>query len=409
MGQGARCGAQTIFAAGVRAADARLALAGALQERPLEPAPGRLLCLAIGKAAVGMAEVALGRLRPDRIVVVTTYENEAPVAGAEVFAAGHPVPDENGLEAARAVEELVRSAGADDHVLVLISGGASALLPAPVAGLTLDDKRQVNACLLSGGLDIGQMNLVRQRLSRLKGGGLARLAAPARVTALVLSDVIGDDLRAVASGPCAPPLGTNAGARELLVAHGLWDKLPEAARAVLSRPDAPGTLRAPEAELRLIGSNALSLQAMATAAPGAMVFPEPLVGDVAAAARRIVERTGPGTWLFGGETTVRLTGDGLGGRNQELALRVALEAERAGWRAGWVFLSGGTDGRDGPTDAAGALVDHATLERIRDAGIDPQEALGRNDSYHALKAAGDLLITGATGTNVADLQVLMRP
>ena len=408
MVSGARSGALSIFRAGVAAADARGAVARALESRLVPPCAGRLLCIAIGKASVGMAEVAIGHLRPDATLVVTNYENDQPLPGAALHLAGHPVPDENGLAAGRAVEELVRSAGADDHVLVLISGGASALLPAPVAGISLADKARVNALLLGAGLDITAMNLVRQQLSRLKGGGLARQAAPARVTGLILSDVIGDDLRVVASGPTCAPIGTLQEARETLRDAGIWDDLPAPVAACLSHDHPPAADPGNAVENHLIGSNAQSVAAMARAAPGAVVYPRPLVGDVAEAASAIARGTGPGTWLFGGETTVRLTGDGLGGRNQELALRVALLAEEEGWPDGWVFLSGGTDGRDGPTDAAGGLVDAGTLARIRAAGIDPLDALARNDSYHALKAAGDLLITGATGTNVADLQVLMR-
>jgi hydroxypyruvate reductase len=165
----------------------------------------------------------------------------------------------------------------------------------------------------------------------------------------------------------------------------------------------------PAADNRLIGSNALSVAAMAAAAPGARVPPGPLVGDVSAAAARIIAEGGPGVTLWGGETTVRLTGRGLGGRNQELALRVALAAEAAGWPPGWAFLSAGTDGRDGPTGAAGGLVDAGTCARIRAAGLDPAALLADNDSHRALAAAGDLVVTGGTGTNVADLQVLIRP
>jgi hydroxypyruvate reductase len=178
--------------------------------------------------------------------------------------------------------------------------------------------------------------------------------------------------------------------------------MPETCRAALRRPAQP----VPEAGWHLIGSNRMSVEAMATAAPGAMVDPDPLVGDVAEAAARVAAAAyaGPGTTLWGGETTVVLRGDGRGGRNQELALRVAVALE--GLEAPWAFLSGGTDGRDGPTDAAGGVVDHGTLGRIAAAGLDMDAILARNDSYRALEAAGDLLITGATGTNVADLQVL---
>ncbi len=417
--------AERLFRAGVAAADPVRAVEAALARRPLAPPPegGVTHVIAVGKAARGMAAAALPSVpAPGRALVVTNRENARPLEGAEVMAAGHPVPDEAGLAAARAVIALLGEAGARDRILTLISGGGSALLPAPVEGITLEDKAEVNRLLLASGADIHAMNLIRQQLSRLKGGGFLALAAPAGVRALLISDVIGDDPRVIASGLTAPPLGTRAEARALLERLGVWEALPEAVRAHLERPEPPA-LPLPEADNEIIASNAVSLAAMARAARSlgadarVRVFPAPLTGDVADAARRIMDfaGSGPGICLFGGETTVRLgrqggepgKGAGRGGRNQELALRLALLAEAAGWRD-YAFLSGGTDGRDGPTDAAGGLVDGATPARIRAAHVDPQAALARNDSYHALKAAGDLLITGPTGTNVADLQVLIR-
>ena len=399
--------ARQLFTAGVAAADPSGAVRRALEKASVAAPPGgRLVVIALGKAALGMARAAMAAARPDAVLVVTNYENAAELPGAQVMASGHPVPDARGEAAARRVEALLGDLGPGDRVLALISGGGSALLPAPAPGLTLEDKARVNRLLLASGAEITEMNLVRQQLSRLKGGGFLRVAAPAGVTALILSDVIGDDLRVIASGPTVAPIGTQAEARAALQARGIWEDLPESVRAHLSAPSEAPDL--PTADNRLIGSNAQSVVAMAAAAPDAQVIEAPLEGDVAEAAARIAA-LGPGTWLMGGETTVVLRGTGRGGRNQELALRVALLAEARGWVPGWVFLSGGTDGRDGPTDAAGGLVDAGTLGRIRAAGLDPQALLARNDSYAALQAAGDLLITGATGTNVADLQVLIRP
>ena len=400
--------ATDLFMAGVNAADPFNAVDAALSGAPLAPCDGRTFIVAVGKAAGGMARAALAHYPdPAGVIIVTNYENAAAIPGAQVFAAGHPVPDENGAKAANAVIALLDDTQEGDRVLVLVSGGGSALLPAPVAGVSLADKAAVNEALLGGGIEITDMNLVRQNLSRLKGGGLARLAAPAQVTALILSDVVGDDLRVIASGPTVLPIGTRAQARELLQSGGLWQALPVSVTRHLSS-DAPVDPIGVAPENRLIGSNAMSLAAMAAVAPQATVWPEPLVGDVAAASNVIAGISGAGCWLFGGETTVRITGGGLGGRNQELALRVALLAEQFGWQGDWVFLSGGTDGRDGPTDATGGLVDGGTLARMRGAGVDPMAALADNDSYTALKAAGDLLMTDATGTNVADLQVLIR-
>lgn len=405
--------ARQAFDLGVDAADPNRALARALNARPIPVGPdGKLFIVSVGKAAIGLVETAMSRLssRPvTRAIAVTNYENERPIAGVEVFGAAHPVPDENGAKAARAVMGMVSDATAEDLVLCLISGGASALLPAPVPGLTLADKIAVNEMLLSSGLDIQQMNLVRQSLSQLKGGGLRRLAAPAQVCSFILSDVLGDDLRAIGSGPSVAPIGPVSDARDLLQQAGLWQRLPAPVQSALSRPDDPDLPQAPQAYL--IGSNALSLQAMAKAASAEISTPD-LEGDVADAADRVVTEaraTGPKARIaFGGETTVTLTGTGRGGRNQELAIRVALEAQRQGLDGPWCFLSGGTDGRDGPTDAAGGLVDDTTLDRLAAGGVQTKALLANNDSYAILQAAEDLLMTGATGTNVADLQILLR-
>lgn len=389
--------------AGIAAADPGAAVARNLQQGLFQPPSGRLFLLAIGKAAGAMMSAALAALpKPHAALVVTNYENAGPVPGARVMAAGHPVPDENGLQAGLAVQKMLARTKAEDAVLVLVSGGGSALVPAPVTGLTLEDKAEVNRLLLSAGLDITQMNMVRQHLSRLKGGGLLRAASPAPVTALILSDVIGDDLRVIASGPTVAPICTRAEAMRLLEDHGLWPRVPDAVRSVLRREGEDTSL--PAAANHLIGSNAQSVAAMAAMLPGAQTESVPLEGDVTDAAARVVAMTErPGVTVLGGETTVTLRGTGLGGRNQELALRVALALQG---RAGWRFLSAGTDGRDGPTDAAGAIVDGGTGARIVQAGGDPDALLANNDSYTALKLAGDLLITGGTGTNVADVQIL---
>ncbi|ATX66259.1 glycerate kinase type-2 family protein [Roseinatronobacter bogoriensis] len=395
-----------LFGIGVKAADPARAVQTSLLENPISlPETGKLFVLGLGKAACTMTEAALTHLPgPVSALVVTNYENSRPVPGAKVLASGHPIPDENGLRAAGVAEELLAQAGKKDKVLVLVSGGGSALLPAPVEGLTLAEKAEVNRLLLGAGLDIGRINAVRQHLSRLKGGGVLRQAAPAPVTALILSDVIGDDLRAIASGPTVAPLMPRAEVVSMLKQHGLWGNLPQAAQEALNRKENAAAL--PVAQNRLIGSNRLSLSAMLEARPDARIFSDALVGDVAQAAAQIVvcARTGGQQLaLFGGETTVILRGSGRGGRNQELALRIALALQG---KPGWRFLSAGTDGRDGPTDAAGAIVDGGTVARISAAGGDPEALLAQNDSYRALSLSGDLLITGATGTNVADLQIL---
>lgn len=402
-----RAQARAIFDAGVAAADPYLAVAKALDAQPMKSVGGKTIILAVGKAAMHMAKAAVERVSGDvDTFVITNKENAYPVDYANVYTAGHPVPDESGAKAASDVITKLQAASDKDQILALISGGGSSLMPAPVDRITLADKAEVNRLLLGCGADIGEMNLVRQQLSTLKGGGLLRIAAPAPVRGLILSDVVGDDLRLIASGPTVGPVGTREQAVELLKFYSIWDQLPASIKTHLLQA-APDLRPLPKAENQLVGSNPISVAAMKTVAPEAEVCTAPLTGDVAEAAEIIV-KSGTGITLFGGETTVRLTGDGLGGRNQELALRVALLAEKQGWHGDWVFLSGGTDGRDGPCDAAGGIVDNTTLKRMRDAGISPEDMLANNDSYHALKPVGDLLMTGPTGTNVADLQVLIR-
>lgn len=383
-----------IFQAGVKAADPYLAVSEALDDVPV-PA----LIVAVGKAARSMAKAALVRFAGVKCLVVTNYENASDLDGAVVMAAGHPVPDENGAAAAKAV--IAALDAVEGPVLALISGGGSALLPAPAGALTLADKARVNDLLLGSGLDIVAMNLIRQQLSDLKGGGFLRHAAPSKVTALILSDVIGDDLSAIASGPTVGPIGTAGQAIALLQAHGLWEDLPKVVRDHLLQAAPPAPL--PEARNILVGSNGKSVAAMKDAAPAAHMIATPVTGDVADAARMICDQAVVGTTVWGGETTVVLRGTGRGGRNQELALRIAQEAALRGWTE-WTCLQAGSDGRDGPTDAAGGIVDQDTLGRI--GNLD--RLLANNDSYAALKAAGDLLITDATGTNVADLGVMIR-
>ncbi|RPE71152.1 hydroxypyruvate reductase [Pacificibacter maritimus] len=403
-----RTRAMNYFTAGVDAADpergVEAALAGAKFSNPT--------LIAIGKAARAMTQAALRHMSPETVIVVTNYENAMPLAGAEVIAAAHPIPDAEGACAALRVEEALSMAQGD--VVILISGGGSALLPAPVMGVSLEDKAKVNAVLLASGADIGTMNLVRQQLSRLKGGGLLRAAAPSFVTTLALSDVVDNDLRVIASGPSIAPIGTREDAVTALKHLNIWEKMPRSVQEHLTAPE-PDLGPLPDSEITLVGSNQHSVDAMvalAQAEAPVHVYPSPLVGDVGEAAQKIIDFSqsageGKGVYLFGGETTVALTGDGLGGRNQELCLQVVKRAKAQGI-TNFTFLSGGTDGRDGPTDAAGGIVDDATTARLVAAGLDLDDVLARNDSYHALEATGDLLKIGATGTNVADLQVFIR-
>ena len=390
-----------LFTVGVAAADPYEAVRTALAEDPFEPA----LIVSVGKAAMRMAEAALDTLgRGARCLVITNYENARDLDGAEVFASGHPIPDENGAKASQAVLDAL-DAGAGP-VLALISGGGSALLPAPAKGISLEEKAEVNRLLLASGADIRQMNLVRQQLSRLKGGGFIVSAEPHPVRALILSDVVGDDLSTIASGPTAPSLGTAGDAIQMLKRFGLWDYISDSVRDHLA---AVGRIRRLKSgDNRLIGSNTQSLRAIAAEIEGVTLLADPVEGDVAEAARLICDQAAKsGFTLWGGETTVQIKGKGKGGRNQELALRIAVEAGKRGWGE-WMCLQAGTDGRDGPTDAAGAIVDQGTLGRIAAKGGDIGMYLANNDSYTALSLSGDLLVTGATGTNVSDIGILFR-
>ena len=410
--------AKALFQAAVDRADPAQALRAQLTASPLPPLPegGKNVLLAVGKAAIPMMRECLDLIPDaDQALAITNPENYTEISGASVICGAHPVPDETSAAAGQAAIELARSLGPNDRLIALISGGGSALMVAPAPGLSLADKAAVNKLLLASGLEINEMNLIRQQLSDTKGGGLLRHAAPAQVQAFILSDVIGDDLRAIASGPTVAPIGTRDQAREILQRAGIWDSAPQAVRSRLSAAvEAPET--PPPATNTLIGSNRHSLKAMMAAAAeewSPKLVSHRLVGDVARAAETVVAAAEaapedkPIALIFGGETTVQLTGTGLGGRNQELALRVAkLGAGRLS--GNWLFLSGGTDGRDGPTDAAGGIATSATWDAIKAAGQDPEALLANNDSYAALRAADALLITGGTGTNVADVQVFLR-
>lgn len=406
-----------LFDIGVKAADPALAVRRELQEHPLAPIKGRYHLIAIGKAAIAMMKEALAHLPHGaeyHATAVTNSENAVALENVTVFATGHPIPDENGLAAANFITQNLSTTTADDMVLCLVSGGGSALLPSPVPGITLDDKIETNRLLLGSGLDIEQMNLIRQNLSTLKGGGLSALAYPATVRSLIISDVIGDDPRAIASGPTATKIGSRAQAKDALIKSNLWDQLPQSIRTYLGAKESGGSSTPTMVTNKILASNAHSVAAIIAANDhlNPTLVDGRLGGDVSEAAQTIVDyitanlADGPQLFIWGGETTVKLRGNGIGGRNQELALRVALLSQNIG--GNWAFLSGGTDGRDGPTDAAGGIVTHTSFLKLTQSNIDIARALDANDSYTALNQINDLLITVATGTNVADIQLFLK-
>ncbi len=388
----------------------------------LDDAPTYII--AIGKAAAAMAQAVRDSGCTAPGIVVTHDEGFAEIDNMRCFASAHPVPDARGLAASEAVILAANELGADDHLLLLISGGGSALLPAPTDGVTLKDKMALNAALLASGLDIHAMNAVRRLFSRLKGGRLARLAAPARITQFLLSDVPGDRLESIASGPavCDPvPLEQVL----VMIADHALDRLDVVARMVarIAEETTDLPLREGDPALRLVdshllASNGLCRTAATTSlaahfADAARLDPPDLAGDAATLARSLAhhvsDTSSPDRMLFGvtgGETTVKLDKiSGKGGRAQEMVLAFADEMHCLGTEAPprWLVLVGGTDGRDGPTDSAGAMIGAA--DPFDAAAV--ARALQNHDSYTYLAAHDQLLEAIPTGTNLGDIAIFL--
>ncbi len=408
-----------VFDAAVAAADPRVVLARHLPEKPR----GRCVVVGAGKSAAVMA-AALEDAWPDvplSGVVVTRYDHAVPTRRIEVLQSSHPVPDANGETAARRILETVRGLRADDLVLALISGGASALLPLPAPGLRLIDKQAMNRVLLASGATISEMNTVRKHLSGIKGGRLAAAAAPARVVTLAISDVPGDDPAVIGSGPTVPDPSTFADTRAIIARYRIKPSPAVAARLDQDADETPKPGSLPHAEYRLIATPMLALRAAAEAARGhgaaPLILGDALEGEsremgvvMSGIARSIAThgepRAAPALLLSGGETTVTI-GEGpagRGGRNTEflLALAVALVGARDVWA-----IAGDTDGIDGTDEAAGAIVTPDTLARARAAGLDARAVLARHDSYSLFDAIGDLVRTGPTLTNVNDVRAIL--
>ena len=399
--------ADAIVRASIQAVLPDEAIRRALAE--FRPGPGRTLLVAAGKAAWQMAKAAVDTLgQVDGGVVVTKYDHvKGAIPGVDCYEAGHPVPDNGSFFATARALELVQGLTADDTVLFLLSGGGSALFEQPfVSGEELQDiTRQLLAC----GADIVEMNTIRKRLSRVKGGRFAQACAPANVFAVVLSDILGDPLDMIASGPACPDASTCRQALAIAEKYGL--KLSDEARRLLT-VETPKTLD--NVTTRITGSVRELCAAAAVQCRALGYEPMLLTDQLCCEAREAgsflasVLRTHAGdgrrlAFLAGGETVVHLTGKGLGGRNQELALAAAPGI--AGLNA--AVFSVGSDGPDGPTDAAGGYVDGDTNAALQAAGLDVFEVLKQNDAYHALKAVDGLLVTGPTGTNVNDVAVAL--
>jgi glycerate 2-kinase len=386
----------------------------------------RVWVIGVGKAAVPMSEAILERLGPalGGGIALTRYGYGGSVEGMRVLEAGHPIPDANGLRAATMIGELADGVSADDLVVCLLSGGGSALLAAPPAGVSIGNLAETTRLLLESGAPIGEINTVRRHLSTLQGGLLTRRLHPAMTITLVLSDVVGNRLEVIASGPTVPDSSTFGDAIDVLRRHRLWERLPAPVRDHLARgadgrtgeTPKPGDPEFQGMVVEIVGDNDAFLESLEQAAQrvGCHVVrvPEPVVGEASDAGRRLGRRAmnlvataGERTLLVaGGETTVMVRGRGQGGRNQEFALAAALEIEGIG---GVCVAALATDGSDGVTDAAGAIVDGSTTGLARRARVDPQAILGENDSHAALDASGDLLFTGPTRMNVADAYVAL--
>ena len=417
------------FQAGITAASPRKAIRDSLNnhhnilnDEKKSTGEGQLIYIAVGKAAVPMMAEMIDIHVPDHAMLVTNYEN-APNNNnkihhyCDINLASHPIPDKNGFIAAQKIIDILIKSQENDVIILLLSGGGSALIPAPIENISLEDKIFINNLLITSGADIHQMNKIRKFFSSLKGGGFSQLAMPAQVKALILSDVPSDDMSAVASGLTIACDDNNDDIISIFKDFNLWDKLPHHIQHIVNTKENI-TPSIDNTKNYMIANNRMCLHAIHHAIGDnypIIVSEDYLIGDVQQAASQICQDMRHATQqhdyvilLYGGETVVKVTGDGLGGRNQELSLRVALEIEKNPLPnnvTSWVFLSGGSDGIDGITDAAGGIVDHSTIKRLHHLNIDIEGCLANNDSYHVLKACGDLVITGATQTNVADFQI----
>lgn len=390
----------------------------------------RLIVAGFGKASCPMAKAIEDGLSDlfDSGVVITKYGHCSghDLKKIRIHEAGHPLPDENGMKGTQEIVNLLRRADEHSIVVCLISGGGSALLVSPQEGITLADKQSVTNLLLKAGADIYELNTVRKHISKVKGGRLAETAFPAKVMSLIISDVMGDRLDVIASGPTSPDGSLYQDALGVIEKFELTGQTPRSVLDMLKSGAEGLTPETPKKESpifdrvenMIIGNNIGALKAAEARAESfglaAEIISSDLTGEAAEVgkwlAKKAVEMRNAGRsarsrcLISGGETTVTVKGSGLGGRNMELALAFAMAIEGID---GITLLSAGTDGTDGPTDAAGAIVDGKTVEKARTAGLDPQGYLSNNDSYNFFRKIGGLLITGPTGTNVMDIQIIV--
>jgi glycerate 2-kinase len=416
----ARTALRTLFDTAIAAADPRAVLASHLPPAPIH---GRCVVVGGGKSAAVMA-AALEDAWPEVALegtVVTRYGHAVPTRRIEVIEASHPVPDENSERGARRLLERVQGLTKDDLVIALMSGGASALLAAPVLGLTLADKQAINRALLACGANITEMNCVRKHLSAIKGGRLAAAAAPAHVITLAISDVPGDDPAVIGSGPTVPDATSFAEARALIARYGITPPPAVAARLAQDDDETPKPGSLPNLDFRMIATPMMALTAMAAKARSLGLTPLILgdalegeaaqMGTVMAGIARSIRAHGqplrpPAVLLSGGETTVTMAGNqaGKGGRNTTFLLGLAIAL---GGAPGVWAVAGDTDGIDGMDEIAGALLTPDTLARAAAAGLDARQSLAAHDSHGFFGVVGDLLVTGPTLTNVNDIRAIL--
>lgn len=389
----------------------------------------KIIPICVGKAAVESAITIQkifkdSQLNLDKGIVVVNEENFKRVKNFKCFKAGHPLPNEESLKASNEIITLLKNTDKNDLVLVLISGGGSALLSLPVNSISLKEKIIVNKLLLNSGANINEINTVRKHLSKIKGGNFTKECFPAKTHSLILSDVIGDDLSSIASGLTVPDPSTFFDAKKILNKYDLWKKIPKSVNSYIKDGMKNSFMETPKpndiifrnSKETIIGSNSISVNEIKKYCERinieSLIWKKDLHGDVKEKAKELVDEIrnkrfkSPIIIVSGGETTVKIQGDGKGGRNQEFALYFCLFAKKKLPNIKYTFLSAGTDGKDGPTDAAGGVIDQNSFNKIKKMGLNLERELFNNNSYHVLQVINSLVIINGTNTNVADIQIL---
>jgi len=389
----------------------------------------KVLIVCIGKASVDMGKkikeiFKKSNFKTEKGVLIVNKENFSNISGFKCFSSGHPIPNKNGLVASKFLEKYLSKLKANDLVLIFISGGGSALAPYPVNGVSLKDKIVMNKILLECGANIKEINTVRKHLSKLKGGNLVKICNPAFVHSFILSDVIGDDLSSIASGMTTYDNSTFKDVKRILTKYSVWSKVPKKIKNHIKSGEIKKELETPKKNSQifkktkntLVGSNNLCLQNIHSLCKKlkikSKIWFKDIDGDVQKISKKFsdqiksLDHKSPLLLISGGETTVKVNGTGKGGRNQEFAIYFAKEMKKNNPLKNFIILSAGTDGRDGPTDAAGAILNQDSIDNINKKKINLQNELRNNNSYEVLKKINSLVIIKGTNTNVADIQLI---